>query len=297
MRPTMLSKFLLLVAALALACLALGAQARDLQQVGDEAEALIAQQVAAQVGSCWRRCGWAGRRQTGSAAHCMHGRLGPAASCGCLDRNWVLCSCSVPTSGCTQYHSAPNRRRRASTPLQEEKIQNYREFEQDHNDAQEQAAASGSRKGGRGKKGRHNTDNGSDGSSGGIEITDGTDGSDAGSGDGAHNPWYGRDPSDLSKAEKRKARREAKKLGMSLDEYLGWTGGSGSGDGSSYEKEAPRKKGRKGRRSGPADDSADVPVTKGRRGRGGKGGKRATYHYCEWRRGRSWWGSGCREAV
>ncbi|PRW57371.1 chitin binding domain-containing [Chlorella sorokiniana] len=197
------SRVLLLAAALALACLALGAQARDLQQVGDEAQALIAQQVAAQ----------------------------------------------------------------------EKKIKNYREFEQDHNSQQEDVAASGGRKGGR--KGRHSSDSGSD--SGSTDSGSSDTGSDSGS-----NPWYGRDPSNLSKSEKRKARREAKKLGLSLEEYLGWTGGSdgSSSDGSSQE-EAPKKKGRKGRRSSPAQDdsSSDVPVTKGRRGKGGRGGKRASYHY------------------
>lgn len=174
-------------------------------------------------------------------------------SCRCRGCTWAACRGSRPAGSCTRYRGAPNRRRCTRHPPfsylpQEEKIKNYREFEQDHNNEQEDLAASGG-SGRRGKKGRRNNNNDdsadySGGSAGG---------SDGGSkGGDVYNPYFGRNPSGLSKAEKRKARREAKKLGMSLDEYLGWQGGASAYDGS--EEEAPRKKGKNGRRSGPTDD-------------------------------------------
>lgn len=245
------SRVLLLAAALALACLALSAQARDLQQVGDDAEALIAAQVAAQVGRRGRRCGWARRRQTGGPAHAAH--LGcrlacPAAAWAAIAQHAGAAGPPAAARGTVPHPTAAAAPPPPLSP-QEEKIKNYREFEQDHNNQQEDLAASGG-SGRRGKKGRRNNNN----DDGTADYSGGSaGGSDGGSeGGDAYNPYFGRDPSGLSKAEKRKARREAKKLGMSLDEYLGWQGGSSTYDGS--EEEAPRKKGKKGRRSGPTDD-------------------------------------------
>lgn len=259
LQPTMNTRTLLLAAALAVACLAVSAQARDLQQVGDEAEALVAQQVAAQVGAGGRQCGWAGRRQTRMPAPVAGLPQGFAAVWCCLEcrqKPRMRDSGEGMQLRCTRRCPQPPPPLHPPLALaQEEKIKNYRQQEEEHNQQQEEIAASGGRKG-RGKKGGRGSD--SDGASddSGFEASNNYDsGSDGGD---DSNPFYGRDPSDLSKAEKRKARRQAKKLGLSLDEYLGWQGGSSHDtDYTDDSEEAPRKKGRKGRRSGPADDSSD----------------------------------------